>query len=1562
VKRRTVHKISPAQESTFDQQFWPVLVALTVLCGIALGAILTALRGPWLWGSLFVLPLLGAGAIFLLFHLDNQKLRRSLQFAIILSLALHLMVLVFASVVNIFQNPYQPNQRQVAQRQVRTIEISDRRAAFVWEKSNSRETPEPQVEPEKVVQPTTTTVKPQPIPVEERKPKVTPQLVRREKTSPSISRQNPELSELKKQKRPDVQPQSTVKTAGSKVATQSSPAKTKPKTNKTKSKPTKTTEKVESSKKADSLAKQSTVKPQPMKPAAAKSTPAPDLKPKPEVARTAAAPRRAKPAETNVESAPKASPSNANISRHAPDMPIATRKATASEKVASATTPNRTEIQPSKSANTVSRRPTKSRTTKPAMTNKPKMDLSPKSQVARTQVRRESNSVQPTIQTESSITMTPRRAVNNAKVATSPIQIEKPSRSPESKVASRELNSKTLSVSKSEAGVAGVGRSRNLDRFVGGINSPAARASDSARREQSTSRPELARMLASSQSAEIRRTTGSTPIPTSAFKAETSGAAKISGSKTPTDQTVESSAARINSRSQASSAEVSAERGSAAVDLGPTKVVMDRDIQRRSGGGQPRVSQLNPESTRRSKDISNLQPSLVAAAAADLVAPRNPSAMASKIEVAEASDKATFSARAGGKSAVTAERWAADIEGEFANLGKSTLAEQLNDARRRASRSEDISAWDDDEEDDEDELNLRGTRRTRIARAPVTRAAPGFGTAKSDGKSAIKATQAGDSPTESLSAKIQRQATSSLPGSGLGQTAANALLSAATSLPIIESSGASRRKGTGKSTNANADAVLAGIADPRGVRSQPESGNDIAPTISGSIVVERIKPNTTGDSTGEMELMESTTVSVDRSDLESLEQIQGSQLDIAADEGPAGLGVRPDNFIGVMVRPSSRESTQIQPDFDNRFKNEKFGGVPAINPDAVIAKKAFRNRSPAAMSNVAEPTTEAAIQLGLEFLARHQSPDGSWALNGFDRNDPQHISQLNSDTAATGLALLAFQGAGYNHREFKYAQQIDHAIQWLIENQSADGGLYVPSDKKSDNACRLYSHGIAALALTEAYGMTQDIRIKEAAQKAVDYIVNTQDARKGGWRYFDTPGKTSADTSVSGWMMMALQSARLAELKVGDNCFDGIDDWLDVAADPKDKSLYRYNPYAVDSKGVSRIQGRKPTAAMTSVGLLMRIYSGWEKDDPRLVAGAEYLLETQMPSDATPRQRDTYYWYYATQVLKHVDGPQWKAWNDNLRPLLTRSQEKSGEMAGSWHPYKPVPDRWGAFGGRIYVTTMNLLSLEVRHRMLPIYQQSDAPPEIVGIIETEAVSTNVAPKPVQPKKLVVKKPVIVESTEPVRPETKTQPEATRPEARMILEPRVRTAPQTKPANPKANIPLSAAPKTTPSAEIRPTLKLAPKPDVAVKPPAKKDPPKVEPKVDPPKTKPPIVLVSPLSKLGAVSGNVTFDRKVLKNAKIEFIPIDGKGTKAFTRTDAVGKFNITPKLAADGKTTQSGLKPGSYKVSVTTFVESPNENVIDFLETVPEKYNKKTTLKVDIVAGKRKTLDLKISSQ
>jgi hypothetical protein len=88
------------------------------------------------------------------------------------------------------------------------------------------------------------------------------------------------------------------------------------------------------------------------------------------------------------------------------------------------------------------------------------------------------------------------------------------------------------------------------------------------------------------------------------------------------------------------------------------------------------------------------------------------------------------------------------------------------------------------------------------------------------------------------------------------------------------------------------------------------------------------------------------------------------------------------------------------------------------------------------------------------------------------------------------------------------------------------------------------------------------------------------------------------------------------------------------------------------------------------------------------------------------QERDTYYWYYGTQVMYHMGGKYWEDWNARLHPMLVATQEKNGPSAGSWNPEKPVPDRWGPHGGRLYVTTLNLLSLEVYYRLLPLYEDT----------------------------------------------------------------------------------------------------------------------------------------------------------------------------------------------------------------------------------------------------------------
>jgi hypothetical protein len=188
----------------------------------------------------------------------------------------------------------------------------------------------------------------------------------------------------------------------------------------------------------------------------------------------------------------------------------------------------------------------------------------------------------------------------------------------------------------------------------------------------------------------------------------------------------------------------------------------------------------------------------------------------------------------------------------------------------------------------------------------------------------------------------------------------------------------------------------------------------------------------------------------------------------------------------------------------------------------------------------------------------------------------------------------------------------------------------------------------------------------------------------------------------------ALHSARLAGIDVDPEVWVGVDRWLAVAHAPDNEYTFRYNPFAPDIE--KQRAGRDASPSMSSVGLLMRMYTGWDRNDERLVRGARELLQ-QMPGENNGLLRDTYYWYYATQVLRHVGDDLWQQWHEVLHPLLLRTQESSGPLAGSWNPYYPVEDRWGKNGGRIYVTTMNLLSLEVAYRLLPIYEKTTLPRE-----------------------------------------------------------------------------------------------------------------------------------------------------------------------------------------------------------------------------------------------------------
>ena len=408
-----------------------------------------------------------------------------------------------------------------------------------------------------------------------------------------------------------------------------------------------------------------------------------------------------------------------------------------------------------------------------------------------------------------------------------------------------------------------------------------------------------------------------------------------------------------------------------------------------------------------------------------------------------------------------------------------------------------------------------------------------------------------------------------------------------------------------------------------------------------------------------------------------------------------GLGMRP-----VEAPLPEMKLSDYAPD---RFKRPDLKGPRNLSNNVPIPTPAFSQRLKRMEEREGEatsqlgplgPQTELAIERGLQFLAKYQRPDGSWHLEDF--GEPV---RMRSPTAATALALLSFQGAGYTHQQFKYENVCKGAVRWLIEQQRPNGDLYVRTDNISNANAWLYSHAMATLALCEAYGMTQDETIRGAAQNAIDFLVGAQDPQAGGWRYSPRIG---SDTSVTGWVMMALKSAELSGLQVPPSTYVGLQKWIENSQAKDSPFLYRYNWLA---NTPSTEHGRIPTPVMTSVGLLIRLYTGWKRDNEQMQKGVAWLLE-RLPAEGTRQSpsRDTYYWYYATQVIFHAGGESWKRWYSALYPMLIRTQIETGDYLGSWDPGGTVPDAWGAFGGRLYVTTLNLLSLEVYYRHLPLYE------------------------------------------------------------------------------------------------------------------------------------------------------------------------------------------------------------------------------------------------------------------
>lgn len=321
--------------------------------------------------------------------------------------------------------------------------------------------------------------------------------------------------------------------------------------------------------------------------------------------------------------------------------------------------------------------------------------------------------------------------------------------------------------------------------------------------------------------------------------------------------------------------------------------------------------------------------------------------------------------------------------------------------------------------------------------------------------------------------------------------------------------------------------------------------------------------------------------------------------------------------------------------------------------------------------------SQAAVAMALRWMAEHQMPDGGWnfdhRLGACQGRCSEAGKMTTARNGATGLALLPYLGAGQTHKQGEYKEVVKRGLYYLVHNMKPQngGGSLVDGGN-------MYSHGICSIVLCEAYAMTHDRELMAPAQASINFIVYAQDPVGGGWRY--SP-RQPGDTSAVGWQLMALKSGHMAYLQVPPNTIAGAIKFLDsVQADSGSK-------YGYTGPGAGQ--------ATTSVGLLSRMYLGWKKDNPGLQRGAEYLSATGVSKS------NMYYNYYATQVMRHMEGDHWKKWNDQMRDWLVDSQHKNGHEKGSW--FMKGGDHGAESGGRLYCTSMATMMLEVYYRHMPIY-------------------------------------------------------------------------------------------------------------------------------------------------------------------------------------------------------------------------------------------------------------------
>jgi len=343
-----------------------------------------------------------------------------------------------------------------------------------------------------------------------------------------------------------------------------------------------------------------------------------------------------------------------------------------------------------------------------------------------------------------------------------------------------------------------------------------------------------------------------------------------------------------------------------------------------------------------------------------------------------------------------------------------------------------------------------------------------------------------------------------------------------------------------------------------------------------------------------------------------------------------------------------------------------------------------------------------AIGKGLAWLAREQQEDGSWTANVGYKLNHNYVATAKGTghPGVSALAGIAFLAGGNIPGRGLYGQNVKAAVDYILTCVTPDGMI-------SSNGTRMYSHAFATLFLAEVYGMTRDVEVKNALERATAFTWKCQN-QNGAWRY--APYAQDSDMSITVCQVMALRAARNIGIRIPKESIDRAVNYVLMSANTNSGDTENFGSFKYQYRLQNIIRTRS-SFALTAAGLTTLYSAGLYTDQDILAHIREHKLTHYLREAPPPRigpildylhsrylttTRAHYYYfygnYYAVQAMFIAGGNDWERYFTRVQYDLVRSQEEDGH----W-PIKQVGD--------VFSTAAACLILQIPYRYLPIFQR-----------------------------------------------------------------------------------------------------------------------------------------------------------------------------------------------------------------------------------------------------------------